>query len=221
MQTLYVLGHSWGSRVALQFSAQYCTRILGCFVEDEIIGPDLKKGPPKEESDINTLYKETKEKWDKFAPHQFNSEEEVVKFYETVAGPPKTFGFPNYSRKIASKEIVVEGGDQRKTVVYFPLFKPHVAFAFDEYARVADMNFVWKDFKSYPFLIHICCGDGEENGADVSKEEFAKLFREATVEMAGHRRSVSLIKGSGHVIHRDFQDLFLMDFQQFVAKANG
>lgn len=236
---VYVLSHSWGSRVALQFAAQYYTRILGCYVEDEIIGPDLKKGPPIDDQDkIDAHYKELKDKWDKYAPHQFNSEEEVAQFYETVAGPPKTFGFPNYSRKIASRQIeedsnhnnsssstsvsdVAAAGTKKTKTIYFPLFKPHVAFAFDEFARVADMNGIWKDPKQYPFLIHICCGDGEENGADVSKEEYDKLLRQATVEMAGHRRSVSLIAGSGHVIHRDYQDLFLMDFQQFVAKANG
>ena len=58
------------------------------------------------------------------------------------------------------------------------------------------------------------CGDGTENGADVSKEDFEILQNEAN---AMKNRSVTKIPGCGHVIHRTHTDEFFKDFLLFVT----
>lgn len=229
---VHIISHSYGTRVGLQFAGDFDFCVKSVIVEDEYIRAENfaeveRKNPPLSEEDTFKRFAEVRDKWVEKFPRSglFHSEKECSDFLTQVGGEPKRYGFENggYSRKIGSMKTKNSEEDEGVTW-YFPLFKPHVALSFDEYARKADMNFVWKNVEKYSFPIFILCGDGEKNGADVSDADFSILSAEAKMLNEQHAASgkknnvriVSKVEGSGHVVHRDFKDEFLKLVGEFI-----
>jgi aspartate aminotransferase, cytoplasmic len=205
---LIVLGHSWGSRVALQLGSDHTDRVLAVVVEDEFVRGDAEKKGPALSKEV--LAERVAELRSTFQP-EHATREALIAWFETSVGEPSRFGLADYANKVGKRD-----GDNGQEV-WFPLFKPHADLVWDEYCRLADMNVVWKDTESCPFLIHVMAGGGKKSGSDVSDEDFEELRSQAAA-MSGGLRTVNRIEGAGHVVHRTHPDEFLASFKQYVLK---
>jgi pimeloyl-ACP methyl ester carboxylesterase len=202
VESCHLLGHSWGSRVAFQFAADYAARIASLVIEDEFVVADHSQGPAAAADAFAARAAEMQRQ----AVDSFASHDDAIAYFERVSGPAKNLGFDNYERKVGGP-----GADGR----FAALFRPHVAFAWNEHARLADMTFVWRQPAAYPFPVHIMCG-GDDASADVTEAIFRTLAAEAA-EMADATaggkplRTARRVEGAGHVIHRTHPDEFVAD----------
>eukprot|EP00760_Papus_ankaliazontas_P038686 PhM_4_TR9242/c0_g1_i2/m.24400 len=203
-----VLGHSWGSRVAMQFAACHTDMTLGVLVEDEFMDADaasLAESPAVAPEELAREAAAKKSQW----VAAFDTYESCEGFLTTVFGPPSRIGQQDYSRKILKKAGT-------PTDTYVPLFKPHATYVWNEVCRKADMNFVWRDTVKYPMPVRIMAG-GDPTSADIKPPMFEKLSSEVASMAQPELRSIVRIDGSEHTIHRTHPDEFLADFVAYIT----
>ena len=156
-----------------------------------------------------------------YQPH-FPTYDDAIAFYNATTGP----GVCDFSRKILERDVEVpaKAGDGATTTEkgFVVLFKPHVAHAWDFHCRAsADAQRLWLDVRRFPFPVHVQKG-GDDATSDVSPAMWARIEAEAAaLAAAGGRRSVSIIPGAAHTVHRACPEAFTADLVAFLRATSS
>ena len=241
---VHLLGHSWGSRVVMQFASLLPDAVASVLVEDEYlvaVGPRAteKEGEtamllteyeaakaagtlPKDaagEWSLDSVLREAEAMQQQYRPY-FPSYAEAEAFYNATTGP----GVCDFSRKILEKDVEVwksptdaAPSSEKRFIV---LYKPHVAHVWDYHCRVSTAaSQVWADCAAFPFPVHVMKA-GDNTSSDISTAMWDRITGECGAMVAAMgKRDVSIIDGAGHPVHRTHPDEFVADTVKFLTKA--
>jgi pimeloyl-ACP methyl ester carboxylesterase len=227
---LVVLGHSYGSKVALRIAAIAPHLIAAVLVEDMTIAARDSRPAARALDEDGVLAEATarKAQWPQVLA--FPSHQAVDDWYRAVCRTDK--GKHDYTRKIGERRIAPpptataatsappssDAAAPAETTIYYPLFKPHVSLVWGNICACTGQNDVWSESKKFKFPVHIIAADRE--GA-IGKNTFRELLSQAQriTATGGAPRTVVKILNSGHSIHRTHPAEFIAAVVELTATA--